>query len=80
MFTVGDKVRLCIVAIEINGMNESEEQYERFQYILDHPDEVYEIASVSSPSAIAQISLNHPILGATSFFEEELILIEGDKV
>lgn len=76
MIQVGDKVRVDVGIVEENGMNENDDMINRFNYILAHPDEVYEVSSISCEGCLAPIQVAHPILGATSFFEDELIVVK----
>lgn len=69
---VGDRVKVDIGAVASNGMHESEEQEARFNYLAEHPEEVYTVKSVSA-DAVANIVLDHPVVGETSFYEDELI-------
>lgn len=73
---VGDKVKVNLEAVAQNGMFESESQARQFQYLQDHPDEVYVVASTTAEAA-ASIQLDHPEVGETSFYEDELILEES---
>ena len=41
-----------------------------------HPDEVFTVAGIFN-EAPAPYQLDHPIIGATSFYAEELILEDG---
>ena len=75
-FNVGDRVRVDVSAVASNGMHESEEQEARFNYLADHPEEIYNIVSVTEKAA-ANIVLDHPVVGATSFYEDELIEVRG---
>ena len=73
---IGDKVKVNLEAVAQNGMFESEDQARQFQYLQDHPDEVYVVASTTVDAA-ASIQLDHPVVGETSFYEDELILEES---
>ena len=75
-FRVGDRVKVDVDAVARNGMSESEEQDKQFEYLVSHQDEVYVIASTSVDAA-ASIQLDHPVVGETSFYEEELIREEA---
>jgi len=77
---VGDRIKLDIQSIMRNGMHESIEMRERFDYILDHPENVYVVSSVDYPGALAPIKLDHPILSKTSFFEDELIVQDSSRM
>lgn len=70
---VGDKVKVNLDVVFQNGLFESDEQQEQFDYLEAHPDEVFTIASTTVDAA-ATYQLNHPVVGATSFYAEELIL------
>ena len=74
-FAVGMKVRVDIDAVARNGLFESEGQQRQFDYLVDNPDEVFVIARTDVDAA-AHIQLDHPVVGETSFYEEELILEE----
>ena len=69
---IGDKVKIDYSAVICNGMEETPEQSARLTYIREHPDEVYTVKEVNIPLVLAPIKLDHPILGETSFHEEEL--------
>lgn len=73
---IGDKVKVDLDAVALNGMFESGSQARQFQYLQEHPDEVYVVASTTAEAA-APIQLDHPVVGETSFYEDELILEEG---
>lgn len=73
---VGDKVKVDLMEVAKNGMLESESQVCQFRYLQDHPDEVYVVASTTADAA-ASIQLDHPEVGKTSFYEDELILEES---
>ena len=70
---VGDKVKIDYSAVLCNGMEETPEQSARLTYIREHPDEVYVVKDIQIPFVSAPITLDHPILGETSFHEDELI-------
>lgn len=72
-FKVGDKVTVDLDAVARHGLFECQGQLEQFDYLMDHPDEVYVIARTDA-DATAKIQLDHPVVGITSFFEDELIL------
>ena len=74
---VGDRVKVDVSKVASNGMHESEEQELRFEYLADHPEEVYTIRSLDADAA-ANIVLDHPIVGETSFYEDELIKENDD--
>lgn len=74
LICIGDKVTINIEMVYRNGMHESGEQYNRLAYIEDHPNEVYTVLSVNA-DALANIVLDHEVLGKTSFYEDELILV-----
>lgn len=74
---VGDRVKVNLDVVSQNGLFESEEQQKQFDYLEAHPDEVFIIASTTVDAA-ATYQLDHPIVGATSFYAEELIP-EGDS-
>ena len=69
---VGDRVKVDVSAVASHGMHESEEQEQRFNYLADHPEEVYIVRALDA-DASANIVLDHPIVGETSFYESELI-------
>ena len=72
MIKVGDKVKINADVVLENGMFDSPEQEKQYDYIASHANEVYIIKSTNS-SALANFQLDHPVVGSTSFFEEELI-------
>ena len=72
-FKVGSKVRVDLDAVARNGLFDSEGQQKQFDYLADHPGEVYVIARTDADAA-AKIQLDHPVVGVTSFYEDELIL------
>lgn len=75
----GDKVRINLSTVLENGMTESSDNAEgMLSYITAHPDEVYTIKATDALAA-APIVLDHPVLGDTSFFEEELMLVVEEK-
>ena len=69
---VGDRVKVNLDVVSQNGLFESEEQQKQFDYLEAHLDEVFTIAS-TTVNAAATYQLDHPIVGATSFYAEELI-------
>lgn len=69
---VGDKVKVNLDVVSQNGLFESDEQQKQFDYLDAHPDEVFTIASTTIDAA-ATYQLDHPVVGATSFYAEELI-------
>ncbi len=73
---VGDKVKVNLDVVSQNGLFESDEQQKQFDYLEAHPDEVFTIASTTIDAA-ATYQLDHPVVGATSFYAEELILEDG---
>lgn len=73
---VGDKVKVNLYVVSQNGLFESDEQQKQFDYLEAHPDEVFTIASTTIDAA-ATYQLDHPVVGATSFYAEELILEDG---
>lgn len=74
MMKVGDKVKINITVLDETGLQDCETQIKAYEYITEHPDEVYTVSRVDDP-ALANIILNHPIVGVTSFFEDELIKV-----
>jgi len=74
---VGDRVKVNLDVVSQNGLFESDEQQKQFDYLEAHPDEVFTVASTTVDAA-ATFRLAHPIVGATSFYAEELIL-EGES-
>lgn len=70
---VGDRVKVNLDVVFQNGLFESDEQQKQFDYLEAHPDEVFTIASTTVDAA-ATYQLDHPVVGATSFYAEELIL------
>lgn len=70
---VGDRVKVNLDVVSQNGLFESDEQQKQFDYLEAHPDEVFTIASTTVDAA-ATYQLDHPVVGATSFYAEELIL------
>lgn len=75
---VGDRVKVNLDVVSQNGLFESDEQQKQFDYLEAHPDEVFTIASTTVDAA-ATYQLDHPIVGATSFYAEELILEGGNN-
>lgn len=75
---VGDRVKVNLDVVSQNGLFESDEQQKQFDYLETHPDEVFTIASTTADAA-ATYQLDHPIVGATSFYAEELILEGGNN-
>ena len=73
---VGDKVKVNLQMVAENGLFDSDEQEKQFEYLQMHPDEVFTVAGITD-EAQAQYQLEHPIVGATSFYAEELILEDG---
>lgn len=73
---VGDKVKVNLDVVSQNGLFESDEQQKQFDYLEAHPDEVFTTASTTIDAA-ATYQLDHPVVGATSFYAEELILEDG---
>lgn len=69
----GDKVKVNLQMVAENGLFDSDEQEKQFEYLQMHPDEVYTVAGITD-EAQAQYQLEHPIVGATSFYADELIL------
>lgn len=69
----GDKVKVNLQMVAENGLFDSDEQEKQFRYLQMHPDEVYTVAGITD-EAQAQYQLEHPIVGATSFYADELIL------
>ena len=56
-----------------SGLFDSDEQEKQFEYLQMHPDEVFTVGGITD-EAQAQYQLEHPIVGATSFYADELIL------
>lgn len=77
MMNVGDKVKINITVLDETGLQDCETQIKAYEYITEHPDAVYKIKRIDDP-ALANIVLDHPIVGATSFFEDELIKVGED--
>lgn len=75
---VGDRVKVNLDVVSQNGLFESDEQQKQFDYLEAHPDEVFTIASTTVDAA-ATYQLDHPIVGATSFYAEELILEDSNN-
>ncbi len=73
---VGDTVKVNLQMVAENGMFDSDEQEKQFEYLQMHPDEVFTVADIFN-EAPAPYQLDHPIIGATSFYAEELILEDG---
>ena len=73
---VGDRVKVNLDVVSQNGLFESDEQQKQFDYLEAHPDEVFTIASTTVDAA-ATYQLDHPVVGVTSFYAEELILEDG---
>ena len=69
----GDKVKINLQVVAENGMFDSDEQEKQFEYLQMHPDEVFTVAGTIN-EAQAPYQLDHPVIGATSFYAEELIL------
>lgn len=69
----GDKVKVNLQVVAENGMFDSDEQEKQFEYLQMHPDEVFTVAGTIN-EAQAPYQLDHPVIGATSFYAEELIL------
>ncbi len=69
----GDKVKVNLQMVAENGLFDSDEQEKQFEYLQMHSDEVYTVAGITD-EAQAQYQLEHPIVGATSFYADELIL------
>lgn len=69
----GDKVKINLEVVAENGLYENDEQEKQFEYLEAHPDEVFTVASTIN-EAQAPYQLDHPVIGATSFYAEELIL------
>lgn len=72
----GDKVKINLEVVAENGLYENDEQEKQFEYLEAHPDEVFTVAGTIN-EAPAPYQLDHPIVGATSFYAEELILEDG---
>lgn len=73
---VGDKVKVNLDVVSQNGLFESDEQQKQFDYLESHPEDVFTIGS-TTVDALAQYKLDHPVVGETSFYAEELILEDG---
>lgn len=69
----GDKVKINFEVVAENGLYENDEQEKQFEYLETHPDEVFTVAGTIN-EAQAPYQLDHPVIGATSFYAEELIL------
>ena len=69
----GDKVKINLEVVAENGLYENDEQEKQFEYLEVHPDEVFTVAGTIN-AAQAPYQLDHPVIGATSFYAEELIL------
>ena len=78
MFKIGDKVKINVDVVSQNGLFDSVEQEKQYDYIVSHENEVYTIKSTSS-TALANFKLDHPVIGFTSFFEEELISVTEEE-
>lgn len=78
MIKVGDKVKVNLDVVSQNGLFESEEQQKQFDYLETHPEEVFTVAS-TTVEAQATYRLAHPVVGETSFYEEELILVSAEE-
>lgn len=76
-FKVGDKVRINIDELRENGIT-AKNAKEIFSYIEEHANEEYAVKKISDTS-LAPIYLDHPTLGNTTFFEEELILVKPEE-
>lgn len=72
----GDKVKINLEVVAENGLYENDEQEKQFEYLEAHPDEVFTVAGITD-EVQAHYQLEHPIVGATSFYAEELILEDG---
>lgn len=70
---VGDRVKINFDVVSQNGLFDSDEQQSQYDYLESHPDEVFTVVS-TNVAAAATFQLDHPIVGATSFYAEELIL------
>lgn len=57
----------------VESVPEGIEIPEGYKLVDNYPDEVFTIASTTVDAA-ATYQLNHPVVGATSFYAEELIL------
>ncbi len=79
MFKIGDKVRINVDVVSQNGLFDSVEQEKQYDYIVSHANEVYIIKSTNS-SAPANFQFDHPIVGFTSFYKEELIPVTEEDV
>ena len=69
----GDKVKINLEVVAENGLYENDEQEKQFEYLEVHPDEVFTVAGTIN-EAQAPYQLDHTVIGATSFYAEELIL------
>jgi len=69
----GDKVKINLEVVAENELYENDEQEKQFEYLEAHPDEVFTVAGTIN-EAQAPYQLDHPVIGATSFYAEELIL------
>ena len=69
----GDKVKINLEVVAENGLFENDEQEKQFEYLEAHPDEVFTVTGTIN-EAQAPYQLAHPVIGATSFYAEELIL------
>ena len=69
----GDKVKINLEVVAENGLYENDEQEKQFEHLEAHPDEVFTVAGTVN-EAQAPYQLDHPVIGATSFYAEELIL------
>lgn len=68
------KVKINIDVVLSNGLQETETQKQALQYILKHPKQVYSIKAIDN-NCLAPIIINHPILSGTSFYIEEIEVI-----
>lgn len=71
MISPGDKVRIVIDVLLENGLEETVDQKRQLDYILEHPEEIYTVASVNC-NCLANVSLKEQPVSETSFYEEEL--------
>lgn len=69
----GDKVKVNLEVVAENGLFENDEQEKQFEYLEAHLDEVFTVTATIN-EAQAPYQLDHPVIGATSFYAEELIL------
>lgn len=69
----GDKVKVNLEVVAENGLFENDEQEKQFEYLEAHPVEVFTVTATIN-EAQAPCQLDHPVIGATSFYAEELIL------